>query len=206
MIRFVLRLANRLGLRWLIASAIGRYVIRRYGRTTVERAGRDLEASARQRLPAPVADRIPALPAEAVQLGGSAVVAGRAARGAVATTRRAGRLAGEASARTSERMGVARAIVTRGRRPIDRARHELRHEVDSSRRRLQADYLDHTVGPDAATDALLDGRAEPAGRREPHTAVPDPVAEGRRRTQRRTHPVVDRMRRSYRPPRKPWEA
>lgn len=89
MIGAIFRLANRFGLRWLIASVIGRYLARRYGRATVERAGRELEANTRQRLPAPVVDRLPPLPPQAVQLGGSAVVAGRAARGAVATTRRA---------------------------------------------------------------------------------------------------------------------
>lgn len=206
----IFRLVSRLGLRWVIVSAIGRYLIRRYGRSTIERAGRDLESTARQRLPAPVANAIPTLPPEAVQLGGSAVVAGRAAKGAITTTRRAGRLAGDATARTANGVGAARAVIGRGRDTLDAARAQFSDEIDDSERRMRSDFLESTMGSDAATDALLDVRRfEASGAGEdpidPHESVPDPVAAGRRRHRRLTAPLVNRVRRGYRPPVRPWD-
>jgi len=211
----IFRLISRLGLRWLIVSAIGRYLIRRFGRSTIERAGRDLEYTARHRLPAPMADAIPSLPPEAVQLGGSVVVAGRAAKGAVSTTRRASRLASDATGRTSAGIGAVRSAFGRGLDSVDSAvegaRSQLGSEVEQSRRRMRATYLEATVGQDAATDALLDARSAAASELgqpepvDPHESVPEPVASGRRRHRRRRPPLVDRMRRSYRPPARPWD-
>ena len=201
----------------MIVSAVGRFLIRRFGRSTIEQAGRDLEHATRQRLPAPVARVVPALPPEVVQLGGSALVAGRAAKGAVATTRRAGRLATGATNRTTAGIGAVSSAVGRGRNLAGGARAQLGDEVERSRRRLRADYLAATVGPDAATDALLDVRPDgldlehesdqlqPGEPADPHGSVPDPVAPGRYRRRRRPPALVGRMRRGYRPPARPWD-
>ena len=222
------RLLSRLGLRWLVISAIGRYVVRRLGQATVEQAGRDLQATAEDRLPAPLDRAVSSLPPEAVQLGGTAVVAGRAARGAVVTTRRAGRVASGATRRGAAGIGAARSIAERSRAAIDDVRDQLATETDSSRRRLRARYLGATVGPSAATDALLDARVTGAtdhdriedddrhptdainavdtiGDTDPHDRVPEPVTPGRRRRRRTRPALIDRVQRTYRPPSKPWD-
>ncbi len=198
------RLIARLGLRWLVAGAVVRFVARRLGRATVERAGRDLEASARDRLPEVVARRVPPLPPDVVQAGGSAVVAGRAVRGAVVGTRRAGRAASEGRRHLGTTLGLARTALD-----------QVRTESERSARDLRSQYLEATEGRDAATDALLDARRPQRNvidglgvddaLDDPHDSVPDPVATGRRRYHRRPRPVVGRMSRRYRPPVKPWE-
>lgn len=191
------RLLSRLGLRWVILGAISRFVARRFGRSTVERAGRDLEERAQERLPAPVAKVVSNLPPEVLNAGGSAVVAGRAARGAVHTTRRASQLATGGTRRAAAGFGAARSALD-----------QVRDESDASGRRLRARYLDATIGPGAATDALLDRR--PAAIEEldldsPHDEVPQPVTKGRMRRRRRPLPTVNRMRRGYRPEPKAWD-
>lgn len=197
MIGWMLRFLTRLGLRWVVAGAVARYLARRFGRTTVERATEELEVKAQERLPAPLANLVTALPPEAKQIGGSAVVAGRAARGAVNTSRRVGEVATSASRRASAGAGSVRGVLD-----------GVREETESSRRRLQARYLGAQFGADAATDSLLDLRSQPEPRGpddDLHQRVPSSVASGRRRAIRQTPRVVQRVRRTYRPVRKPWE-
>ncbi len=212
MIRWLLRLTVRLGLRWMVLSALVRWLVDRFGRRRVEEAAEELEDVARRRLPAPVARAVEALPPEAKTAGGSALVAGRAARGAVVTSHRAARVAGRTSRQVAGVPGVARDLVDR-----------VRDETEASRRRLRHQYLAETVGPEAATDALLSVRTEPppapmgtwfeegsegAGHGwpdDPHDAVPGPVAPGRRRFRPRPPRLVKRMRRSYRPDPSPWD-
>lgn len=197
------RLLGRLGLRWMVLGSLARYAARRFGRSTIDRATDDLEARARERLPAPVADLVSSLPVEAKRAGGSAIVAGRAARTAVTTSRRAGQVATVGTRRAVAGAGAFRTVATR-----------LRDESDASARHLRARYLAATEGRDAATDSLLDLRpAELSGglsagdesADDPHVGVPDPVLSGRRRSRRRSKPTVDRMRRGYRPALKPWD-
>ncbi|MCP3987642.1 MAG: hypothetical protein GY724_01090 [Actinomycetia bacterium] len=209
-IRFSIRLLSRLGLRWLIIGGAARMVARRLGRSTVQRATEELEAKA-ENLPAPVARAVRALPAEARQVGGSAVVAGRAARSALGTTRRASQLARTTSKRAASSAGAARVAVD-----------SVKAETEASGRRLRARYLAATVGPNAATDSLLDVRTSPfesdspsrdldldsqspQSQYEPHDRVPGPVGRGRLRSRRRAAPVVGRMGRTYRPSPKPWD-
>jgi hypothetical protein len=201
LVRFLVRLLARLGLRWLIVSGISRYVVRRFGRASVERATEELETRA-ETLPAPVARMVRALPVEARQVGGSAVVAGRATRSAVDTTRRVGRLARTSSRQAASGVGAARAAVD-----------TVRTETENSRRRFRARYLAATMGPAAATDSLLDVRTsppmvepiEPEELDDPHDRVPEPVSRRRFRSRRRASSPVGRVRRSYRPDPKPWE-
>ncbi len=207
MIAWLIRLIARLGLRWLILNALARWVLRRFGRSRVDAAVEELERTAAERLPTPVANAVTRLPAEAKQVGGSAVVATRAARSAAVGSRRVASVAGDASRRAASMPGAARGAL-----------HRVRTETEASRRRLRHQYLAETVGPDAATDALLDVRTEPpevsTGNGDadefydddPHDLVPQPVRGGRRRFRRRPERPVARMRRSYRPPSKPWDA
>lgn len=209
MISWLIRLLARLGLRWLIVNALARWVLRRFGRSRVDAAVEDFERAAAERLPTRVADAVTRLPAEAKQVGGSAVVAARAARSAAVGSRRVASVATGASRRAASVPGAARDVADR-----------VRLETEASRRRLRHQYLAETVGPDVATDALLDVRTEPpVGSRhgavaggvdelldDPHDLVPDPVRQGRRRFRRRPRRPVARMRRSYRPPEKPWDA
>ena len=208
---WLLRLLSRLGLRWVVVGAVSRFIARRLGRSTVERAGRDLEERAHERLPAPVAKAVSSLPPEVLNAGGSAVVAGRAARGAVHTTRRAGRLASGGSRRAASSLGAARSVLD-----------QVRTESDASGRRLRSRYLESTIGPGAATEALLDLRPGSGNRDDgaggasggapmehdpdsPHDVVPEPVGRGRLRRRHRPIPAVNRMRRGYRPEPKAWE-
>jgi len=201
------RLLGRLGLRWMVVGAVARVAGRYVGRSTVERAGRDLEAKAQDRLPAPMARAVSALPPEALQVGGTAVVAGRAAKGAVTTTRQAGRLARTGTQRATAGISAARSVLD-----------QVRSETEASTRRLRARYLDAALGSEAATDSLLDRRAAPRPEldvwadphdidphdADPHNTVPAPVAPGRRRSRRRPRKLAERVRRSYRPTEKPW--
>jgi len=201
--RLALRMAGRAGLRWLAVAAIGRLVLGRLRRSAVEKAAAELEAKAHERLPAPVARAVSSLPPAVRQAGGSAVVAGRTARGAVQGGRRAGRALGagrEAAATVRHPLrpgGPAAELMAR-----------VQAETELSTRLLRSRYLAATGDPDGATDALLDtrqsglGPVEPA-EPDPHDAVAPPVARGRRRP-RRPAPSP-RRHRSYRPPRKPWD-
>lgn len=210
LVRFLARLAIRLGLRWVVAGAVARLVARRFTRSTISAATEELDQRA-QNLPAPVARAVSALPPEARQMGGTALAAGRAARTAASTSRRAGTMARRAS-----RWGWGAAATVRGtagsvRGGVDR----VRHESEASRRRLRAQYLSATLGPEAGTDALLDIRTEP----DPppmsvdddgldpslHDEVPGPVRPGRRRRVAVPATPVNRRRRSYRPQPRPWD-
>lgn len=201
--RLALRMAGRAGLRWLLVATAGRFVLSRLRRSAVDRAAAELEARAHERLPAPVARAVSSLPPAVRQAGGSAVVAGRTARGAVQGGRRAGRALGSAREMA--------ATIRRPLRPGSPAAElvaRIQSETELSTRLLRSRYLAATGDPDAATDALLDIR-QPAldpdvvGEPDLHDAVAPPVARGRRRP-RRPAPSP-RRHRSYRPPRKPWD-
>lgn len=197
MIVWLARTLTRLALRWFLIGAVARYLARRFGRTTVERATDDLEALAVDRLPTPLAKVVTGLPVEAKQVGGSAVVVGRAARGAIRTSRRAGRLASSTTRRAVTGVGSVRALVD-----------EVKAETESSARRFRARYLATTIGPDAGTDSLLDIRTAPlvsSGDDDPDDHVPQPVVAGRPRRLRRVVRPVNRVRRTYRPTPKPWD-
>lgn len=205
--RLGLRMAGRAGLRWLLVAAVGRFVVGRLRRSAVDKAAAELEAKAHERLPAPMARAVSSLPPAVRQAGGSAVVAGRTARGAVQSGRRAGRA-----------LGAGREAVATIRRPLRPGSPaaemvaRIQAETELSTRLLRSRYLAATGDPDGATDALLDIRQpalDPAldpdvvGEPDPHDAVAPPVARGRRRP-RRPAPSP-RRHKSYRPPRKPWD-
>ena len=209
MIGWLLRLIVRIALRWVVVDLAVRWVARRFGRHRVAAATAELETLAAERLPAPVARAVTALPAEAKNVGGSAVVAARAARTAGTTSRRAVRVAGAASRQVTAVPATARGVAGR-----------VRNEAEASRRRLRAQYLAETVGPEAGTEALLDVRAAPPhhgpgsngsgtalvdDEEDLHAHVPGPVTTGRRRFRPQPPQLVNRVRRTYRPAPKPWD-
>jgi hypothetical protein len=144
----------------------------------VGRLAVELEAYARDRLPAPIRRVVSRLPGGAKSAGGSVLVAGRVSR------------------RVASGAGRARS-----------ARARIRDETDASLRGLRARYLAGTVGPEAATDSLLDVRAAARASEDPdpHSAVPAPVPPGRRRARRRRVPPVNRVRRTYHRAPEPWD-
>jgi len=199
----LLRVLGRLGLRWVVFGAVARLLARRLGRSSIERAGKDLEAKAKERLPKPMAKAVSALPPEALNAGGSVVVAGRAAKATFITTRRAGQIATSGSRRVGASADSARAMLD-----------QVRTETEAARRRMWFRYVEATAGPDAATDSMLDVREQglPGSAAElyrdagdPHAGVPDPVAGGRPRPKRRIRSPINRVQRSYRPARKAWD-
>ena len=201
--RLALRMAGRAGLRWLVVAAIGRLVLGRLRRSAVDKAAAELEAKAHERLPAPVARAVSSLPPSVRQAGGSAVVAGRTARGAMQGGRKAGRA-----------LGAGREAVATIRRPLRpgspaaELAARIQAETELSTRLFRSRYLAATGDSEAATDALLDTRS-PVARSglgpepDPHDAVAPPVARGRRRPR---PPAPSPLRnKSYHPPRKPWD-
>lgn len=201
--RMALRMAGRAGLRWLLVAAVGRFVVARLRRSAVEKAAAELEAKAHERLPAPVARAVSSLPPAVRHAGGSAVVAGRTARGAMEGGRRAGRA-----------LGAGREAVATIRRPLRPGSPaadlvaRVQAETELSSRLLRSRYLAATGDPDGATDALLDARhpvvaPDVVDEPSPHDAVDPPVPRGRRRP-RRPAPSP-RRHKGYRPPRKPWD-
>ncbi|MDA3041273.1 MAG: hypothetical protein O3C27_17445 [Actinomycetota bacterium] len=151
------------------------------------------------RLPPPVSRVINALPGDLMRVGGTAMVAGSAARSAGRAGRRAVTVA---SAGTSTFLG-RKATVDR---LFADAAGTWRQEVEGERRRLRSDLLRCTRGAEAAVNALLDLRVD--ADLDAHTDLPpmlEPVPAGRRRPLRLAAPLVERVQRSYRPPVKPWD-
>ena len=196
LLRSVARLVVLKVLRWLVMGVLSRLLIRCLGRRSAQRATAELETTAQHWLPAPLGRAVAALPGGAKAAGGSVIVAGRAGRSVVIGSRRASRLASAPVRLAATRAGEARAAMAR-----------MRDDTDGAARRLRAQYLEATAGPAAATEAMLDLRPPPTGGhdRDPHTSVPAPIRPGRRRSPRHRVPPVNRVRRTYHPPPKPWE-
>lgn len=184
-------------MRWLAAGTAARFVLRRVVRRTagrsVDRATADLE----ERLPQPVRKALDVVPDRAIRAGGSAVVAGRTARRVAVGTKRATRMAADGRTRASDRVGRLRSIGD-----------DIARETEDSRRRLKAEYVRATRGPEAADDVLLDLRRseEDSWSDDEPPEVMDPVRRGRWRAERRLGSgAVNRVRRSYQKPTKPWD-
>ncbi|MEM7326259.1 MAG: hypothetical protein AAF531_24455 [Actinomycetota bacterium] len=213
----MIRLLKWRRLRWLVIGGVARFLARRTTARSVDQATADLEA----RLPAPVQKALKAAPADAVRLGGSAVVAGRTARRVAVNTHRATKATADGRRRLAAEVGRIRNLRT-----------DIGREAENRRRELKAEYLRITRGNGAADDALMDVRTEPlpgfdgtepgdangsedgggfaensgfAAAEDPPTVDP-PVRPGRWRAERRLRPTsVGRVQRSYRPARRPWD-
>lgn len=203
-------------LRWLAIGGVSRWLLRKATARSVDQATVEVE----QRLPAPVRRVIEAgskrLPVDPVRTGGSALVAGRAARRAsklaTETAGQAaaiGRQAGDLRHRVTDRFDAVRSIGS-----------DFERETETARRELTSRYRRATEGNAAGDDALLDLRpidlgpleddtrsvADGFDQADPLDLVPGPVRPGRRRAVRRRHrPEVPRVQRSYRPRRMPWD-
>ncbi len=198
-------------LRWFAIGTVSRYLLRRSASRSLSRSVDNATAELEDRLPDPVLRMLVAVPADATRVGGSALVAARTARRVASGSRRAGQAATGGGRRVA--YGVAR---------VRSIGDEIGFEAEAKRRELKAEYLRVTRGNAAADEALIDVRAD----NESATARPDrrwpdhperhgddplpeidgPVRPGRRRAgRRRTPPTVDRVQRSYRRSRAPWD-
>ncbi len=219
-------LGRRVG--WMALATAARAVLRRGSSRQVDEATAELEA----RLPIPVGEALTALPGDPLRVGGRALVASRTARRAAEGAGRAAEGAGRASRAANEGRrrvgrGLHRATALVGRRPrpvrggrrlVDRIEAEVRSETAETRRQLRSQMLANSRGRAAADDALLDRREIDLDRGEidldrllgpgadPSIEPPAPVRAGRRRApRRRSAPVVPRVQRTYRPPRRAWD-
>lgn len=209
----MIRLLRWRRLRWLIIGGVARSSVRLLARRTTARSVDQATADLEARLPAPVQKALKAAPADAVRLGGSAVVAGRTARRVAVNTHRATKATADGRRRVAAEISRIRNLRT-----------DIGREAEQRRRELTAEYLRVTRGNGAADDALMDIRTEPPptfddlasedlGRErsfndltdDPPTVDP-PVRRGRWRAERRLRPAsVSRVQRSYRPARRPWD-
>ncbi len=184
-------------LRWFALGTLVRYLLKRTTARSVDRAAAEME----ERLPAPVRKVMDIVPADAVRVGGSAVVMGRTARRMAVGTRRVSQVAGNRKRRVSEGIGRLRSIGD-----------EVVAEAELRRRELKAEYLRVTEGNGAADEIMLDLRNTGSngagdGYDEPDLPeITDPVRRGRWRAERRLGPAtVNRVQRSYRPQSRPWD-
>ena len=201
-------------LRWFAIGTLSRYLLRRSTSRSFARSVDDATAEIEQRLPDPVLRLLGAVPADATRAGGSALVAARTARRVASGSRRAGRFVAVGGRRATD--GVAR---------IRSIGSEIGYEAEARRRELRAEYLRVTRGNAAADDALIDVRPDVrpaplgphgrslghqvrrAGSDDPLPEIDGPVRSGRWRAGgRHRPPSVDRVQRSYRPRRAPWDS
>lgn len=186
-------------MRWMVLG----WAAKRVGRSRIESSVDRAAAKIEERLPDPVAKIVERLPGDAARAGGAVVVAGQGAKGATSVARSVA--AGGHKLAQSGRSSM-RSYRSPARSVSDRV-HELRDEIaiesDAEHRRIRSDMLRETDGDGAALDALLDLRPVEA---DPLPSVPEPIAPGRRRFRAALPaPPVNRMRRTYRQPTKPWD-
>ncbi len=152
------------------------------------------------------------LPGDVLRTGGALVASGKAARSAAQLSRTSARVAGKAAYRTTSTVVEGQRLVRRSRDRVEATvrgvGEDWRHAAESETRRMRSEYLRAVEGEAAATDALLDHRGDrrlTAGHDGPLPSTPDPVPAGRRRSRKSLpEPPVNRVQRTYRPPRNRW--
>ncbi len=198
-------------LRWMAVGAGVSYLSKRKAERSVDKATEMIE----DRLPAPLAKVADALPAEVVRAGGAVVAAGGAARTAAVAAKTGARATGTAvsfgrSAGGALRQAADTAVDAR-RSVVERlgnATDELREQADLDRRQLTSEYLRYTEGDGPALEALLDAKEDRLldGCQDDVPETPEPVAAGRRRHRPGLSAApVNRVRRTYNRPTKPWD-
>lgn len=199
-------------LRWMAVGAGVSYLSKRKAERSVDKATEMIE----DRLPEPLAKVAEVLPADVVRAGGAVVAAGNAAKTAAVAARTGAKATGTAvsfsrSATGAIRQAADSAVEARRsvRDRIGNATDELREQADLDRRQLTSDYLRYSEGDGPALEALLDAREDVSlhnSLAEDLPETPDPVGAGRRRY-RPSLPAapVNRVRRGYTRPTKPWD-
>ncbi len=171
-------------LRWMLATAVGRWFVRRLTGRTVDAATDELA----DKLPDRVVKAADALPGDVMRAGGATLAASRvAAKGIQATSNRA---------------------KEQTQRNLDDIRSEIEVESEVARRSLWADFLRFNGRHDEATDALLDVRDNRSDDDDPAAMfkrLPNPVAAGRKLLGKAEEEPVARVQRSFRPAKKPWD-
>lgn len=199
-------------LRWMAVGAGVSYLSKRKAERSVDKATEMLE----DRLPAPLARVADALPPEVVRAGGAVVAASSAARTAAVAAKTGARATGTAVSFSRTAGGALRqaadTAVDARRSVVERlgnASEELREQADLDRRQLTSDYLRYSEGDGPALEALLDARDDhplDGLHLDELPETPDPVAAGRRRYRPGLPAApVNRVRRTYNRPTKPWD-
>ncbi len=183
---------------WVALVAAVRSLARRGGQRRIDEA----TAEVADKVPDRVATALQDLPGDPLRVAGTAMAAGRSARRAADMSRSAAGTAGQ-SWRVVDQF--RRSVSDFGRSVTG----DIRGERDDLERQLWSDYHrsrgDHT----RADASLLDARAGLYDVAEDDDAVWDQVppapVRGRLRHRRARASKPNRVRRSYRPPEKPWE-
>ena len=168
----------------MLATAVGRWFVRRITGRTVDAATDELA----DKLPDRVVKAADAMPGDVMRAGGATLAAGRVAAKGIKVT----------GAKAKEQT----------QRNLDDIRSDIAVESEIARRSLWSDFLSFSGRHDEATDALLDLRS---GRRRGEDAevvfrrIPNPVKAGRKLLSRSEQEPVGRVQRSYRPAKKTWD-
>lgn len=171
-------------LRWMLATAVGRWFVRRVTGRSVDAATDELA----DKLPDRVVKAADAMPGDVMRAGGATLVAGRVAAKGIKVT----------SAKAKEQT----------QRNLDDIRSDIAVESEIVRRSLWSDFLRFNGRPDEATDALLDVRGNRNTGGDPAAMfkrLPNPVATGRKLLGKAKEEPVSRVQRSFRPAKKPWD-
>lgn len=171
-------------LRWMLATAVGRWFLRRLTGRSVDAATNELV----EKLPDRVVKAADALPGDVMRAGGATLAASRVAAKGIKVT--------------------SKAAKDQTQRNLDEIRNDIAIETEQARRSLWSDFLRFSGRTDEATDVLLDMRAKGGSHVKPGKAfrnVPRPVAAGRRLLNRREPEPVGRVQRTYRKAPKPWD-
>ncbi len=198
MIAFLLR-----RFRWVLLGAGAKWLARRGLGNSVNQAATELE----DRLPQSVAKLANALPGDVLRVGGTAAVAGRAAKRTGMLAVRGGSVAARTSAAVAKSGSAAAHLVPSTKQRFGAraaaAKRAWQDETEAARKELASDYARHVDGDEAGLETLLDRRDVEA---QPLPMVQTAVNPGRRRFRRPPPaPEVPRMQRSYRRPEKAWD-
>ncbi len=199
---FLLRWIFRVVLRrfgWVAIVAAGRSLARRGGQRRIDEA----TAEAADKMPDTIVSALKDAPGDPLRMMGTAMVAGRSARRAAGVSKAAAGTAGE-SLRVADQF---RRSVSQWRRALS---NDVRDESDELERELWSDYHRSRGDHRRADLSLLDARAARHGDSDDEydalwERVPPESVRGRFRHRRAAADKPRRVRRTYRPPDKPWE-
>ena len=180
--------------RWVALGALVRSVTRKTRERSVDAATEELA----ERLPPSVVKAADAAPGDLLRHGGRVLATGRQARHLGAATRQVGT--------ASKRLGRLRPRFRQGdwRSAVETVRDDWYRETTLVEREVRAEYHRAMGDHQSADEVMLDHRG-PAFERSPLPEVPPPIPVGRPRRTAQRRQVVNRVQRSYRQVRKPWE-
>jgi hypothetical protein len=170
--------------RFMVATAVGRWFLRRLTGRSVDAATNELA----DKLPDRVVKAADALPGDVMRAGGATLAASRVAAKGIKIT--------------------SKAAKDQTQRNLDEIRGDIAIETEQVRRSLWSDFLRFNGRDEEATNALLDLRVKGASQADPRGAfknVPRSVAAGRKLLSRTEAEPIPRVQRTYRRAKKPWD-